>query len=65
MSKIETGIRALNLHELGLVSGAGEKNAFAGASAHGEAHAFTPPDDDDQPGPGMILVIGLCVLFGM
>ena len=64
MSKVETGIRALSVDELELVSGGDAKNPFAGVKAGVEGYV-TVEGDDKQPGIGMVVIIGLCLLFGM
>lgn len=64
MSMIETGIRALNAHELGLVSGAGDNNPFAGVKASAEGHTSVQ-DDSKECGWGAAAIIGFLIIFGV
>jgi len=58
----------LTFGELNAVVGGEKANAFAGATAKGEIHGHGGGGGgggDKEPGIGMVVIIGLCVLFGM
>ena len=54
----------LTIGELNAVVGGEKSNGWVGAKASGEVKG-TSGGGDKQPGIGMVVVIGLCVLFGM